>query len=146
MVDLLKFFFSSSCRVFLVSSEIFFKLRFSILACCRSLFIRDSSLISHPGFDLLTVVFKETPVFSQTNFAPTYIKSFNSVMSFVGIFVKKSFTFSVLDLTVHQSLFLREGNVIFFSDMILLMVSTLVFFLWGQCLRLFFFVVHECVM
>ena len=57
---------------------------FNILACYRSLFICDSSLSSHPGFDfLLSVVFKGTPIFSQTNFASAYIKSFNSVMSFV---------------------------------------------------------------
>ena len=63
-------------------------------------------------------------------------------MSFVGIFLNKSFTFSVSDLTVLQSWFLWEGNVVFFWDMILLMVSTLVFFLLGQCLRLCV-VVHE---
>ena len=99
---------------------------FSILVCCR-IFILDSSLSSHLGFDFLFVVFKETPIFSQTNFAPVYIKSLNSVISFVGIFVYMSFTFSVSDLTVLQSWFPTEGNVVFFSDMILLMVSTFVF-------------------
>ena len=49
-------------------------------------------------------------------------------MSFIGMFFNKSFTFLVSDLTVLQSWFLREVNVVFFSDMILLMVSTLVFF------------------
>ena len=82
----------------------------------------------HPGFDFLSVVFKGAPIFSQTNFAPAYIQSFNCVMSFVGIFLNKTFTFSVSDLTVLQSWFLREGNVVFFSDMILLMGSILVFF------------------
>ena len=96
-------------------------IRFSILAYCCSLFIFDSSLF---------VVFKETPIFSQTNFALAYIKSFNSVMSFVGILVNKSFTFSVSDLTVLQSRFTREVNVVFFSGMILLMICTLVFFSW----------------
>ena len=48
-------------------------------------------------------------------------------MSFVGIFINKWFTFSVLNLTVLQSWFLREDNVVFFSAMILLMVSTFVF-------------------
>ena len=75
------------------------------------------------------MVFKGNPIFPQTNFAPAYIKSFNFVMSFVEIFVIESFTFSVLDLTVLQSWFLREGNGVFFSNMILLMVSILVFFL-----------------
>ena len=58
---------------------------------------------SHPGFDFLSVIFKETSIFSQTNFVPAYSKSFNSVMLFVEIFVNKSFTFSVSDLTVLQS-------------------------------------------
>ena len=74
--------------------------RFSILAFCRSVFICDSCLSSHPSFDFLPIVFKVTPISSQINFAPTYIMSFISVMSFVGIFVNKSFTFSVSDLTV----------------------------------------------
>ena len=116
--------------------------RFSILACCRSLFICDSSLSSQPSFDFLFVVFKETPIFfSLTNFVHVYIKSFNSMMSFVGIFVNNSFTFSVSDLTVLQSWFLREGHVVFFSDMILLMVSTLVFS-FGS---LFVFVCLQCI-
>ena len=40
-------------------------------------FICDFSLSSHPGFDFLSVVFKEPPIFSQTNFALAYVKSFN---------------------------------------------------------------------
>ena len=59
-------------------------------------------------------------------------------MSFVGTFINKSFTFSISDLTLLQSWFLREGNVVFFSDMILLMVSTLVFFSWiSVCICVF---------
>ena len=42
----------------------------------------------------------------------------------------KSFTFSVSNLTVLQFRFLRKGNVVFFSDMILLMVSIFIFFSW----------------
>ena len=136
LVDLKLFFLCSSCRACSVSSEYFLMFRYSILACCRSLLICDSSHRSRPGFEFLSVVFKGTLIFSQTNFAPAYIKSCNSVMSFVGIFVNKSFTFSVSDLTVLQSGFLREGNVVFFSDMILLMVSLLVFSLLDHCLRL----------
>ena len=53
--------------------------------------------------------------------------------SFVGLFVN---VVSVSDLTVLRSWFLNGGNVVFFSDMIHLMTSTLVFFpLLGQCLR-----------
>ena len=45
------FFCSSSCRAFSVSSEYFLMFRFSILACCRSFVVSDSSLSSHLGFD-----------------------------------------------------------------------------------------------
>ena len=98
--------------------------RFSI-STCRSLFICDFSF--HSGFEFLSVVYREGPIFSQINFALAYIKSFNSLMSFVGIIVNKSFNFSVSDLTFHQSWFLRESNVVFFSDMILLMIFTFIF-------------------
>ncbi len=68
-------------------------------------FIRDSNLSSHPGFDFLFVVFKGTSILSQTTFALAYIKKFNSVMSFVGIFVNKSFTLSVSDLTYYYYIY-----------------------------------------
>ena len=48
-------------------------------------------------------------------------------MSFVWVFVNKSLTLPVSDLTVLQSWFLSEGNEVFFSDMIRLMLSTFVF-------------------
>ena len=111
---------------------------FRILACCHSLFICDSNLCSLTGFNFQSVVFKGTLIFSQNDFAPSYFKSFNFVMPFVEIFVNKLFTFLVLDLTVLQSWFLRDGNVVFFSDMILLMVFTLVFFSWvSVCVCMF---------
>ena len=59
--------FRFSCRAFAVSSENFFLAVFSIFAC-RSFLICDSNLSSHPGFDFLSVVFRKTPIFSQTNF------------------------------------------------------------------------------
>ena len=130
LVGLLKHFLCSSCQAFSVSSENIFMFRFSITACCRNVFICDSSLSSNPGFDFQPMVFKGTHIFPQTNFAPAYIKSFNFEVSFVGIFGNKPFTFLVLDLTVLQSEILREGNVVFFSDKILLMVSTLVSSSW----------------
>ena len=100
--------------------------------------IYDSSLSSHPSFDFLSVIFKGTSIFSKTNFAPAYIKLFNLVMSFDGVLVNKSFTFSASDLTVLQSLFLIEGNLVFFSDMILLMVSILFFSSWvSVCVYVF---------
>ena len=45
-------------------------------------------------------------------------------MLFVGLFVNRSFTFSVSDFTFLRSWFLREDNEVFFSDMILFMNST----------------------
>ena len=107
-MSLLKFYFSFSLPVFFCSVRIYFNAPFSIFACCRSLFICDSSLSFHPSFDFKSVVFRRTPSFSLTNLGPAYIKSFNSVTSFVGIFANKSFTFSVSDLTVLQSWFLRR--------------------------------------
>ena len=113
---------------------------FSIFACCRScFFIRDSNLSSHPDFD---GGLQGSPIFSQTNFAPAYIKSFNSVMLFVGIFVNKSFIFSVLDWTVLQSWFLREGNGIFFLDRFLFMISTFIFHSWVD-VCVFVFMVYQ---
>ena len=56
--------------------------------------------------------------FSQANFTP-----FNSVMLVVELCVRNSFIFSVSALTVLQFWFLRDGNVVFFSDIILLKFS-----------------------
>ena len=56
--------------LFFVSTEYIFMFRVSIFACCRSFLTYDSNLISHPGFDFLSVIFRGTPIFSQTNFAP----------------------------------------------------------------------------
>ena len=53
LVGLLKLFFSSSCLSFSNSSVHFLMFRFSILACCRGLFICDSSLSSYPVLDFL---------------------------------------------------------------------------------------------
>ena len=121
------FIFRSSCRSFLVSPECILIFYFSIFACCHRFLIFDSILSSLLSFDFLSVVFRGTPILLQTNFAPAYIESFNSEMSFFGVSVNKSFTFSVSDLTFFQTWFLREDNVIFFLDIILLMISTFVF-------------------
>ena len=48
-------------------------------------FIYVSSRISYPGFDFFFVLFERIPIFSQTNFAPGLISSFNSVILFVDI-------------------------------------------------------------
>ena len=88
------------------------------------------------------VVFKGTLIFSQNDFSPVYSKSFNTVMFFVGIFVNRSFTFSISDSTVLLSWFQWKGNVGFFSDMVLLIVSTLVSSSC-VCVCIYLFVVHE---
>ena len=70
-------FISSSCIVFFpcvaysfLSEHVpAFFLCFIIFARFRGFLIRVSSRIFHPGFDFLFVVFKEIPIFSQTNFA-----------------------------------------------------------------------------
>ena len=120
LVGLLKLFLSSTCPAFSVSSEKFIcsVLVFSFFVVV--FFICDSSLSSHQCFEFLSVVCKDTPFFSLTNFVPAYIKKFNSVISFVGKFVNKSCTFSVSNLIVLQSWFVSEGNVVFSSDTILL--------------------------
>ena len=72
------------CCLFLLPPLILAPL-FIIRACFRSFFICDSSLISHPGFCCFFVLFEGIPIFSQTNYAPAYINSFNSVILFVGM-------------------------------------------------------------
>ena len=105
----------------------------SILACCDFLFC-DSNLSSDLGFDFLPVVVRGAPIFSLINFTPAYIKSFNFVILFIGIFVNRSFTLSVSDFTDLQSWFLREGNVVFLSNKSLFMISTFIISFLGQCL------------
>ena len=75
-----------------------------------------------------------TLIFSQTNFARAYIESFNSKMLFVGIFVNKLFTFSVLDLlsTGLGSWEKARWFSFFFYGIYIH------FFLSGQCLRFCF--------
>ena len=85
-----------------ISSEYIFMFCFSTFAC--SFLICDFNLSSHLGFNFLSV-FRSIPIFSLTNIAPAYIKSFNSLLLLVG---NKSFTFSVSDFIVPQSKFLRE--------------------------------------
>ena len=131
------FIFRCSCRAFSVSSKIFLMFCFCILVCCRSLFICDSSQSSHPDFDFLSVILKGTPILSQINFAPVYIKSFTSVISFVGIFINKSFTFSVSNLTVLYSWFLREGMWFSFQTFFYWYLHSFFFFLSCQCLHLY---------
>ena len=58
---------------------------FIILACFRSFFICVSSRIFHPSFDCFFELFEAITIFSQTNFAPAQISSFNSVILFVGM-------------------------------------------------------------
>ena len=123
---------------FSVSSEYFLMLNFTILSCCLSFLSANQVWVPTRVLTFCLWSSRGSRCFLLTNFAPGYIKTFNSVMlmSFIGLFVNKSFTFSVSDLTVLKSWFLRESNVVFFSDMILQMVSILFFFLLDHCLLL----------
>ena len=60
------------CLVFLFSPKhiLVFFLCLGIFACNRRFFKSFSSLISHPGFDFLSVFFRVTPISWQTNFTP----------------------------------------------------------------------------
>ena len=71
------------------------------------------------------------------NLALAYISSSNSVMSFVEICVNNSFIFSVFTLILFQFWFYRDDNIVFFWDIILFIISTVIFHivlvvvLWG---------------
>ena len=72
-------FISSSC-IIIFSCVVFFFLfqhvsAFFLFVCFRILFICVSNRISHSGFDFLFVLFRGTPIFSQTDFAPHLIQS-----------------------------------------------------------------------
>ena len=98
-----------------------------IFACCPRFLICISSLISHPGFEFLSVFFLGILILVQTNFSPAYISSFYSLMLFVEICINNSFIFSVFALTIFLSWFLKESRVVFFSDIILFTVSVFIF-------------------
>ena len=66
--------------------------------------------------------------FSQTNFAPAKISSFNSVMLFVDICFNDLLTFQVSARTIFESWFLNDDNLDFFSDMILFNFFNIQFF------------------
>ena len=85
------FIFSSyiicaNCVVLLFFSQhiLAFFFYLSIFACRRFL-ICVSSRISHPIFEFLFVFYKGTPIFPLTNFAPSYIRLFNSVILYLLI-------------------------------------------------------------
>ena len=106
---------SSSCVAFsflflIIPSSI---LCFIILTCFRRFFIYVSSRNSHPGFDFSSVLFERILIFSQSNFAPAWICSFNSVILFVTIYVSTSFILFDSALTVLHSLFLNNCKVVF---------------------------------
>ena len=57
------------------------------------------------------------------------VLAFNSVLLFVELCVNNLFIFSVSISIVFQSWLLRDGNVVFFSDIILFIIPTFIFFL-----------------
>ena len=86
------------------------------------------SLISHPDFEFLFLFFRERLILSQTNFTPALIISFNSVMLFVEICVNNSFVFfQFLPWLFSIRWFLSDGNVVFFSGIILFIISVFIF-------------------
>ena len=100
-----------------------FFLCLSIFVCCHRFLICVSSLISHSGFEFLFVFLRGTLILSKTNFSPALISSFNSVMFFVKKYINNPFSFSVSTSTFFQSWFLRDCNVVFFSNVILFKIS-----------------------
>ena len=69
------------------------------------------------------VFFKGIPILLQTYSASAYVSSLNSTMLFLGINVKNYFIISICALTVFQSWFPRDGNIVFCSEIILSSVS-----------------------
>ena len=108
------FIVSFSCVVFsflfLIIPASFFC--FIIFACFRRFFIWVSSRNSHPDFDFSFVLFEGILIFSQTNFAPVWISSFNSFILFVDIYVSTWFTLFVSALTILHSMNLYDGKVV----------------------------------
>ena len=91
-------------------------------------FICISSWTSHLGFDFFFfVLFEGILIFSQTNFAPVWISSFNSVTLFFYIYVSTWFIFSMSILTVLHSMFLSDGKVVFFLFIIIFKFSKFIF-------------------
>ena len=90
-------------------------------------------------------------ILGQTNFSPALIISFNSAL-FVEINVNNLLLFfSVYSLTFSQSWFVRDGNLVFFSNIILFIISAFIFLLvfvfvpWGLgvwCFDCYYFMVH----
>ena len=83
---LLVYFFELYCLLNSLSWVFFFSSQHVIFfACCRRFLIYVPSRISHPGFEFRFLFFRGAPVLSQTNFAPTYVNSFNSIPSFCRV-------------------------------------------------------------
>ena len=120
----------TKCVAFLFSSHILvFFFCLSIFACCRRFFIRVSTLISHPGVEVVFVFFKWTPIFSLANFTRHCL--FRLILWFYSlryVFIIR-FLYSVSILTVFQSSFQKDGNAVFFFDCILNIVCSLIVFL-----------------
>ena len=101
-------------------------------------FISVFSQISHPGFDFFLLLFEGNPIFSQTNFAPAEIRSFNSVILFIDIYHNTAFILFVSFLTVIHSMFLNDSKVVFSLFIILFKFSRFTFCSCDSaCSRLF---------
>ena len=85
-------FFLCCFFLFVLTSGSIFPLFYRFCLFSWVFFISVSCGISHAGFDFLFALFKGTPIFSQTSFAPALISSFNSIM-FFGIYLIYFFHF-----------------------------------------------------
>ena len=133
-------FLSSSCRVFTVLSKNFLMFRFCSLACCRSLFYLWFKSEFPPWFWLSVCDLQKEPRFLHSLILLLYI--FNRLTLWCRLSGYLSISRSLSWFRFWLSSYiasLREGYVVFFSNMILLMVSALVFFPLGSLFAFFVF-------
>ena len=140
------FIFRSGCHSFSVSFEYILMFCFSIFTCCRSLFIGDSCLSSHSGFDLLTVIFRGTRFFHKLILL-LYIVNRSTPWCYLSKYLSISRLLSRFRTWMSFSLCSWEkGYAFFFSDMILFMISTFFFSFWvNVCVCVFASVCLQCI-
>ena len=133
LVYFLMLFCYFSCVAFFSFSPNMFR-RFSFVLSFLSVFVFSfisvSNLPSRFWF-FVHSLFKETPIFSQTNFAPTQVSSFNSSIFFFFFWYVCSdlIYFSVSILIVLHSMFLSGGKKVFYSFIILFKSFKFIFLL-----------------
>ena len=94
-------------------------------------------------FSCFRCAFSGDTIFSQTNFAPSSISSFNSVILFVDLLLSISFILFVSFLTVLYSMFLSDSKVVVSPFVILFTFSNFTFcFCVSVCSGLFGWVLY----